>query len=203
MASPGGHGPRLGCGSGIAGRRVIGRFGANSFAELKVWDHSEAPGIFARQKAAQEFPGLTVTDASDFIGGSQPIGLLVISHVIQRAPAPALAEIGALVGRSRAVIWTEARLPRHEPCARGAQGSVGKTTLRFVAPCTHQNACPISRRATNGIGVTNFAAPPSFIFADSNWVSFGQRAGIDLRSLPTPSSPWTASGRADRRSSRG
>jgi hypothetical protein len=29
-----------------------------------------------------------------------------------------------------------------------------------------------------------FAPPPSEIFADSNWVKFGQRAGIDLRSLP-------------------
>jgi hypothetical protein len=29
-----------------------------------------------------------------------------------------------------------------------------------------------------------FAAPPASIFADSDWVKFGQRAGIDLRSLP-------------------
>jgi hypothetical protein len=30
----------------------------------------------------------------------------------------------------------------------------------------------------------HFAAPPPGVFADSNWVKFGQRAGIDLRSLP-------------------
>jgi hypothetical protein len=29
-----------------------------------------------------------------------------------------------------------------------------------------------------------FAAPPPGVYADSGWVRFGQRAGIDLRSLP-------------------
>ena len=29
-----------------------------------------------------------------------------------------------------------------------------------------------------------FAEPPANIMADSNWVRFAQRAGIDLRSLP-------------------
>ncbi len=29
-----------------------------------------------------------------------------------------------------------------------------------------------------------FASPPKGIMADSNWVKFAQRAGIDLRSLP-------------------
>jgi hypothetical protein len=30
----------------------------------------------------------------------------------------------------------------------------------------------------------HFAPPPNSIMADSNWVRFAQRAGIDLRSLP-------------------
>jgi hypothetical protein len=29
-----------------------------------------------------------------------------------------------------------------------------------------------------------FASPPPSLYADSHWVKFGQRAGIDLRSLP-------------------
>src|SRR5450432_996788 len=29
-----------------------------------------------------------------------------------------------------------------------------------------------------------FASPPAGLLADSGWVKFGQRAGIDLRSLP-------------------
>ena len=33
-------------------------------------------------------------------------------------------------------------------------------------------------------GAIFFANPIPNIFADSNWVKFGQRAGIDLRSLP-------------------
>src|SRR5271169_6041068 len=37
---PGGGMLDWGCGSGIAGRRVIGRFGADAFESLAVWDHS-------------------------------------------------------------------------------------------------------------------------------------------------------------------
>jgi len=81
--------------SGTARHR---RFGANSFAELKVWDHSEAARGFCAPEGGTGISRAHVTDASDFIGGSQPIGLLVISHVINELQPPALAEIGALWG---------------------------------------------------------------------------------------------------------
>ena len=172
-----------GCGSGIAGRRVVGKFGADNFTDLKVWDHSEAARDFARQKAIEEFPGLTVSDAADFVHGAGPIGLLVVSHVINELQPQDLAELKTLVDRSSAVIWVE-------PGSRDASRALGQLRdqwecdFKVVAPCTHANPCPILQDGNERHWCHHFAAPPPLIFADSNWVKFGQRAGIDLRSLP-------------------
>lgn len=173
-----------GCGSGIAGRRVIGRFGPAAFDSLKVWDHSPLATEFALDKARREFPGLAASAATaDFLRGGEPIGLLIISHVLNELAPPAFEEIRALAGRSRAVIWTE---PGSHDISRalGALRDEWAPQFSVVAPCTHAKACPILAPGNERHWCHHFAAPPPAIFADSNWVKFGQRAGIDLRSLP-------------------
>ncbi|MFZ1054408.1 MAG: small ribosomal subunit Rsm22 family protein [Opitutaceae bacterium] len=173
-----------GCGSGIASRRVIGAFGAGSFKSLLLWDHSALAEDFACGRARDLFPGLEVASAGpDFIRGRDPIGLLVVSHVLNELEASALEEIAALVARSSAVLWAE-------PGSRDTSRSLGLVRerwiheFRVVAPCTHSNACPILGPGNERHWCHHFAPPPPAIFADSNWVKFGQRAGIDLRSLP-------------------
>jgi hypothetical protein len=173
-----------GCGSGIAGRRVIGRFGAASFESLAVWDHSPIAAAFTQDMARREFPTLSVSTATtEYLGGSKPIGLLVVSHVLNELAPAALDELRALAARSQAIIWTE---PGSHDISRSLgsirEGWVGD--FRVVAPCTHSNPCPILFPGNERHWCHHFAAPPSGIFADSNWVKFGQRAGIDLRSLP-------------------
>jgi hypothetical protein len=54
----------------------------------------------------------------------------------------------------------------------------------IVAPCTHANNCPLFAAVNERHWCHYFAPAPSGIYADSNWVKFGQRAGVDLRSLP-------------------
>jgi hypothetical protein len=56
--------------------------------------------------------------------------------------------------------------------------------FKVIAPCTHANACPVLAAGNERHWCHHFAAPPPAIFADPNWVKFGQRAGVDLRSLP-------------------
>src|SRR5579863_7587972 len=53
-----------GCGSGIAGRRVVGRFGAGAFESLILWDHSPIAIEFAHETARREFPTLSVSAAT-------------------------------------------------------------------------------------------------------------------------------------------
>jgi hypothetical protein len=181
---PGGGMLDWGCGSGIAGRRVVGRFGASYFESLAVWDHSPIATEFSEETARGEFPTLSVSTAdTEYLQGDKPIGLLVISHVMNELPASALDELRALAARSQAIIWTE---PGSHDISRslGSFRDEWSSEFRVVAPCTHSLPCPILRPGNERHWCHHFAAPPSGIFADSNWVKFGQRAGIDLRSLP-------------------
>ncbi|MEO6568636.1 MAG: small ribosomal subunit Rsm22 family protein [Opitutaceae bacterium] len=173
-----------GCGSGTASRRVLSFFGADNFDTLSVWDHSPLAADYAATAAQREFPKVRVAQAApSFLGSTEPLGLLVISHVLNELPSAALADLQNLISRAEAVIWVE---PGTHAISRqlGAlrDGLVGE--FRVVAPCTHQNPCPALEPGRERDWCHFFAPPPSEIFADSDWVKFGQRAGIDLRSLP-------------------
>lgn len=173
-----------GCGSGIAGRRVVGFFGPGRFDSLVVWDHSPIAADFAHGAAARAFPGLAVSAATrGYLAGRDPIGVLVVSHVLNELGPAALEEVRALVGRSRAVIWTEPGSPSVSR-ALGSLRDEWAGDLRVVAPCTHAKPCPVLAAGNERHWCHHFAAPPAWIFADSNWVKFGRRAGVDLRSLP-------------------
>lgn len=173
-----------GCGSGVAGRRVIERFGQSSFDELLLWDHEPLAVGFAGDRAEAAFPALRVGAVTPgFLAGDEPVGLLVISHVLNEL-APAAQEILLqLIRRASAVIWVESgthRVSRELGTLR--EGLRGR--FHVVAPCTHQGACPMLAPENARDWCHHFAAPPPEIFANPDWVKFGQRAGIDLRSLP-------------------
>lgn len=184
-----------GCGSGIAARRVISFFGPENFDSLTVWDHSPLACDFAAEAAQATFPSLRVSTATPSLNAqlsapgspppTEPIGLLVISHVLNELPPTVLDSLLALVARAEAVLWVEPgthAVSRHLGALR--EKLLSASTFRVVAPCTHQQSCPMLQPGNERHWCHFFAPPPSEIFADSNWVKFGQRAGIDLRSLP-------------------
>lgn len=173
-----------GCGSGVAGRRVISFLGAEGVDSLTLWDHSPLACDYAAGAAQRAFPALrTVQATPGLLAGDSPIGLLVISHVLNELTPEALGTLRQLIARSEAVIWVE-------PGTRDVSRQLGgmrddlRTDFRVVAPCTHALACPMFSGDHERDWCHFFAPPPSEIFADSHWVKFGQRAGIDLRSLP-------------------
>ena len=207
-----------GCGSGVAGRRVIDYFGSENFDSLIVWDHSPLATDYAAEAARERFPNLRVSEAtSGYLRSDSPVGLLVISHVLNELPPEALAALRTVIARAEAMIWVEPgthtisrQLGRMRDELRGQfrqddiilTNSGGTTSVssaarteagppkmtpcrfRIVAPCTHELGCPMFAEGNERHWCHFFAPPPSEIFADSNWVKFGQRAGIDLRSLP-------------------
>jgi len=173
-----------GCGSGIAGRRVINAFGAANFDELIVWDHEALATDFAATAASRAFPGLRVSQATPgYLQSGEPIGLLVISHVLNELSADQLAALRDLMARAQAIIWVE---PGTHEVSRGlgAIREVLRDEFQVIAPCTHQASCPVLAAGRERDWCHQFAFAPSEIFANPNWVKFGQRAGIDLRSLP-------------------
>lgn len=173
-----------GCGSGIAARRVIDFFGADQFDSLTVWDHAALACDYASETAQAAFPHLRIAQATPgLLNSDTPVGLLVISHVLNELPPEALAALRALIARATAVLWVE-------PGTRDISRQFGqlrdelRDTFHLVAPCTHELGCPMFAEGNERHWCHFFAPPPAEIFADSNWVKFGHRAGIDLRSLP-------------------
>jgi hypothetical protein len=86
--------------------------------------------------------------------------------------------------RADAVLWVEPGTHDVSRQLGGFREQLRGSGFRVVAPCTHENECPMFAIGRERDWCHFFAPPPSEIFADSNWVKFGQRAGIDLRSLP-------------------
>ncbi len=173
-----------GCGSGIAARRVIEFFGVARFGSLTLWDHSPLACDHAVEAAQRAFPTLRAAQATPgFLASDEPIGLLVISHVLNELPAEALVALRAVIARSNTVLWVE---PGTHAISRqlGALRDEFRPTIPAIAPCTHHHTCPVFAAGNERDWCHFFAPPPSEIFADPNWVKFGQRAGIDLRSLP-------------------
>ena len=173
-----------GCGSGVPGRRVIDFFGPQHFPRLVVWDHSPLAVEFAERKARKVFPALTVEAADTrFLRGDEPIGVLVVSHVLNELDDTAWADLAALLARAQTVLWVE---PGTHEVSRALVGWREKLLgdFRAVAPCTHQAACGLIAPENERHWCHHFASPPAELYADSDWVRFGQRAGIDLRSLP-------------------
>ncbi|HET7535268.1 MAG TPA: small ribosomal subunit Rsm22 family protein [Candidatus Didemnitutus sp.] len=174
-----------GCGSGIAGRRVLDFFGGQNFSALFVHDHSPLAMEFAEHRARTLFPSLPVARADyRLINGDAPIGLLVVSHVLNELNDIARAELAGLLARAQAVLWVEPGTHEVSRALVGWREELRTAGFQVVAPCTHQAGCGLLAPENERHWCHHFADPPTGIYADSNWVKFGQRAGIDLRSLP-------------------
>ena len=174
-----------GCGSGIAGRRVVEFFGAANFARLLVHDHSALAMDFAEHKSRAAFPQLAVERAGlRSLQDDEPIDVLVISHVLNELHGPDLAGLIALMARARTILWVEPGTHEVSRTLGSWRKKLLNTGLHAVAPCPHQAACGVLAPGNERHWCHFFAAPPMGVYADSGWVKFGQRAGIDLRSLP-------------------
>ncbi len=168
-----------GCGSGIAGRRVINAVGAARIGRLVLVDHSDHARAFAAEQAQKKFPDLRVEPANDV----QAVDVLVVSHVLNELTPAARAALLAQARAARSVLWVE---PGTSAASRDLIGfrEELRAEYQIIAPCTHQLSCGLLTPANAPHWCHNFAEPPASIYADSDWVRFGQRAGIDLRSLP-------------------
>lgn len=177
------HGTTLdwGCGSGIAHRRVIQTWPslAAPDAALKVWDHSAFARTYSIERLQTSYPDADIASWD----GESPASLLLISHVLNELNDAGKAALATQIDQAQAVIWVE---PGTSTVAQELVEWRERLLpdFRAVYPCPHQAACGLLKPENARHWCHHFAAPPSWIFADSNWVKFGQRAGIDLRSLP-------------------
>ncbi|OHE86749.1 MAG: hypothetical protein A3G75_15615 [Verrucomicrobia bacterium RIFCSPLOWO2_12_FULL_64_8] len=149
-----------------------------------MWDHSPLAADFAVDAAGAAFPHLAAEQVTPgFLAGGEPIGLLVISHVLNELTAAELLAVRGLTARAAAILWVE---PGTNEASRALIEVREQLRERFhiVAPCTHQQNCGLLAPKNARHWCHHFADPPPAIFGDYTWVKFGRRARIDLRSLP-------------------
>jgi SAM-dependent methyltransferase len=169
-----------GCGSGVAGRRVLAAWPALAASgRLRLADHSPPAVAYATRRAREAFPGLDAAPATN----EQNAEVLVISHVLNELDAAGEANLATRLAAAEVVLWVE-------PGTSAVAGQLVawrerlRATARVVLPCPHQGPCGMLQPENARHWCHHFARPPAGVFADSGWVKFGQRAGIDLRSLP-------------------
>jgi hypothetical protein len=189
-----------GCGSGIAGRTFLGRFGTRGVTRLVLSDRSRRAMDFAAARVREKFPGLAVEVAgatqhghatargratprpTQESPGAAPCTLLV-SHVLTELSPRQADELADLANRATAVVWVE---PGTFDASRAliAMRERLRGTFRVVAPCTHQAACGMLGAGRERHWCHHFAASPPEAFTDGRWARWAREMGIDLRSLP-------------------
>ncbi len=166
----------FGCGSGVAARAYVGRFGAGS---VRLVDRSPLAARFAADALRQAHPQVHAVAATD--AGASPPDVLLVSHVLGELDAAGERQLEALARQSRRVLWVE---PGSKAIARRLSALRDRLRDAFVvqAPCPHQLACPAQRG--DGDWCHFFAPPPPGVFTDGDWAHFSRALGIDLRALP-------------------
>jgi len=168
-----------GCGTGIAGRRVVGAW-PDVAHKLLPWDRSGRARDFAVARARAAFPGLDVRAAA---GPETAPDLLVVSHVINELPEEQLERLLVTAGQAQAVLWVE---PGTSDASRKLIAVRERLLGRFrvVAPCTHALACPMLAAGNERHWCHHFAKIPGHVHIDSGWGRFSQTMKIDLATLP-------------------
>lgn len=167
-----------GCGSGAAGRIVAAWAGIRS---AEVFDQSAAAMHFA----VEAFRATGVEARRRSSGDPIPPGtLLVLSHVAGELTDPELTRLAEWAATAEELLWLE---PGSRDISRrlgSIRATLQRAGHRFVAPCTHQNPCPMFRPENKRHWCHFFAPPPTEVFQSAFWREVSRRVEIDLRSLP-------------------
>jgi len=167
-----------GCGSGVAGRRVLAQW--PQFHSLGLHDRSPLARCFAAERARVDHPHIKTCETSEVSADT----LLVLSHVLNELSAAELSSLLGLARQAREIIWVEAGTHAE---SRRLITEVREALLpefAVVAPCTHQARCGLLAAENVPHWCHHFAPVPSEIFRDAKWAEFARELGIDLRALP-------------------
>jgi SAM-dependent methyltransferase len=178
FAAPAGEVLDLGCGTAIASRAWLGRFGSAA-TSVRLVDASPRALELARERLQAERANLCVEIG---VGGAPP-AVLLASHVLGELSRSQRDGAVALARQAEVVVWLE-------PGERATSRELGRVrdelldSFDVLAPCTHASACPLLQRGRDADWCHFFARPPQEVFTESRWARFGKELGIDLRSLP-------------------
>ncbi len=170
----------LGCGSGIAGRRVLAAW--DGFESLALSDVSPLAIRFAEARAREDFPRLQIRADAD-AGGAVADALLLVSHVLNETDDTSAARLLALARRAAEIIWVEAGTHADSRRLIAVREEL-RGEFEIIAPCTHRARCGMLATENARHWCHHFARVPSEASRDARWAQFGRELGIDMRALP-------------------
>jgi hypothetical protein len=198
-----------GCGTGVAGRRVIQAWGAEHFSTLRLFDRSKAALHFASQRAGETFPTLRIETtnaetlseeetarerARNKAGTTEALSsrdqnaarVMVISHVINELDTQGLNRLLALVQNADTVLWVEPGTfqASRELIAVRERLLAQTPDFKPVAPCPHSQRCGMLTPDNQHHWCHHFAKAPRHIFQESGWGRFSSLVEVDLRTVP-------------------
>lgn len=172
----------FGCGSGIAGRRVLDAW--DGFASLTVADVSPLAVRYAESRARTAYPALEVRGAAAAdLRELPPETLLLVSHVINELAPAAREQLVNLARQAGEVIWVEAGTHADSRALISVREEL-RAERAIIAPCTHPAPCGMLVPENAPHWCHHFARVPSAAFQDAGWAHFARELGIDLRALP-------------------
>lgn len=167
-----------GCGSGIASRAFLDRFGVEAVTGLNLWDRSALATSFAAKRAHEKYPALATKT-----GLIEAPAVLLLSHVLTELTPEQIQTLSDFAATAQSVIWVEPGTYDASLTLIGVRERL-RGRLKVIAPCTHQERCGILVPENERHWCHHFAAPPPGVFTDGNWSKFANLMGIDLRDLP-------------------
>lgn len=169
-----------GCGSGVAGRVVIGYFGTDCFTKVRLYDRSASAMNFARGRLADYCPKLSAeaADSPEVHGGT-----VLVSHVITELAPPQLRLMAKNLRSAEAIIWVE---PGSYPASRAliAAREMLRGDFSVVAPCVHAGVCGMTAPSNKRHWCHFFAESPPEAYTEREWSHFAAKTGINLSDLP-------------------
>ena len=168
----------FGCGSGVAGRRVLGTWGNTE--SLTLTDVSPLAVRFAEAKARVRFPQVQLRSAGETM---QPGSLLLVSHVLNELNTAARARLIALARQAEEIIWVEAGTHADSRALIAVREEL-RSEFTVVAPCTHAEKCGMLSPGNERHWCHHFGHVPSEASQDAHWSQFSRDLGIDLTTLP-------------------
>lgn len=167
-----------GCGTGIATRGYLNRFGIQNLTTVHVYDRSSPAMRFAADKIKSEFSGVTVLGHLPTLTGNE---ILLISHVITELSESDFEQLIKLISQVKAVIWVDAGTPTVSQKLISVREQL-KSIFSVISPCTHGNSCGLAGSTKDWCHF--FAHAPVEAFTSTEWADFAETLGIHLDELP-------------------
>lgn len=169
-----------GCGTGVAARAWIERFGAEGQRVL-LFDSSHAARKFARRSLLERWPTLDVVEIE--MPPKKPVDVFLVSHVVSELEDPTFDALVDQIATANFVAWVE---PGSHAISK--QLVLARERLRdaftVLAPCTHAEICGLLAENHARDWCHHLGAPAPEAFTTRMWNQFAREVGVDLRSLP-------------------